>query len=194
MRLRKFIVLGLLNMSLALRRTTPNRVLGTSKSASAADAEFKDVRASVKNLDGYRVLGKEEDRVAKLDKGTKKHNIADIRVGSTVALGSVIGMLLCMLGISTILANSSGHRHIIGGYSAHPSGLEMIMLMTYCSYLQVFVFQFIGTFCSSVMLMGNAPTRDDGPCSTGRTQIYILQSRVVQRIRDATSYESRKKP
>lgn len=195
MKLLLFVLLSLLNIILALRRTTPNRGLGTPKSASAADAESGGVRASVKDLERYCVLCKDEDKVAKLDKGMNKHsNIADIRVGSTVALGSVIGMLCCMLGVSITLTSSSGHCYIISGYSTHPQGLGMIVLMAYCSYLRVFIFQFLGTFCSSVMLVGDTPTRDNGPCSAGRSQIYLLQSRALERIHDATFYENRIKP
>lgn len=176
MRFSALVTLSLVSISLALRRVPRNRVQGTSNSAAE-----EGVRASAEKLDRYRVLCNEEDTAAKLDKRRKKHNYdADIRAATLATRGRVVGS---MLGI--LLTNSQVRHHIITDNSVYASELEMTMI--YCSCLWVFAYQLFGTWCSSVLLMSNAPVRDGGPCSTTRIQAYILHSQVLQRILNAIS-------
>ena len=177
MRFLALVTLSLVSISLALRRVPCNRVQDTSNAAAE-----EGVRASAEKLDRYRVLCKEEDATAKLDIWWKRHDYdADIRAATSATRGRVVGI---MLGIYVILTNCRIRHHNITGNSVYASELEMTMI--YCSCLWVFAYQLFGTWCKSVLLTGNAPIRDSGPCSATRIQAHMLHSQVLQRILNAT--------
>ena len=172
------VTLSLVSISLALRRVPYNRVQGASNSAAE-----ERVRASAEKLDRYGVLCNEEDTAAKLDKRRKKHNYdAGISAATLATRGRVVGSMLVIFVILTI---SQVRHHIITDNSVYMSELEMTMI--YYSYLWVFAHQLFGTWCSSVLLICNAPVRDGGPCSATRIQSHMLHSQVLQRILNTIS-------
>ena len=182
MRIQATVLLGLLGVSLALRRASPKRGLGTTKSEVERQSTSKGVHASVFDCD--------YDEMSVVTAGAGQENSNNDRVvvitGRTrgresAVLASVIGVLSSIGGIGTIVANNMGSEIIAGQNMMHPTEIDCIMVMIYYSYFWVFSVQLFGNWCETVLLLGNPNRSEDGPCSTGRSQAYILYERIVQK-------------
>ena len=114
MRIQATVLLGLLGVSLALRRASPKRGLGTTK--SEVERQSKGVHAS-------QLLDCDYDEKCVVTAGAGQENSNNDRVvvitGRTrgresAVLASVIGVLSSIGGIGTIVANNMGSEIIAG--------------------------------------------------------------------------------